>query len=177
MQHTVAFTLEGLCVAVSLTDDLSKAGLSGAMGTTLLKKGVPIMKKSHLTPNDRTRIETPLSEGCSIHYITDRLDRAPSTISREINKHICFIQPRAYDCIYFRDCPHSHVCGASSCRKSCRTCQKAKSIVPTISKPNATTSLNPLHMYVMPAQKRVAVTKSAVSMTQERHKHNTALLL
>lgn len=41
MQHTVAFTLEGLCVAVSLTNDLSKAGLSGAMGITLLKKGVP----------------------------------------------------------------------------------------------------------------------------------------
>lgn len=25
MQHSVAFTLEGLCVVVSLTDDLSKA--------------------------------------------------------------------------------------------------------------------------------------------------------
>ncbi len=84
------------------------------------------MKKSHLTPNDRTRIEILLSEGCSIRYIADRLDKAPSTISREINKHICFVQPRTCDCIYFRDCPHSHVCGTSSCRKSCRTCQKAK---------------------------------------------------
>ena len=33
MQHTVAFTLEGLCVAVSLTDDLSKAGLPSVMAT------------------------------------------------------------------------------------------------------------------------------------------------
>lgn len=44
-------------------------------------------KSAHLTYDDRVRIETLLGEGASLRYITDRLDKAPSTISREIRKH------------------------------------------------------------------------------------------
>ena len=84
------------------------------------------MKKTHLTPDDRTRIETLLSEGRSIRYIADRLDKAPSTVSREISKHKHVVLPRNCDCIYLSDCSHKHVCGSSSCRGRCSNCSKAR---------------------------------------------------
>ena len=44
-------------------------------------------KSGHLTYDERVRIETLLEEGVSVRYIADRLDRSPSTISREIKRH------------------------------------------------------------------------------------------
>lgn len=57
-------------------------------------------KSAHLTYDDRVRIETLLGEGASLRYITDRLDKAPSTISREIRKHTQ-LKPvhKCYDCL------------------------------------------------------------------------------
>ena len=48
-------------------------------------------KHSHLTSDDRIRIETFIAEGRSVRYIADRLDKAPSTISRELKKHVRII--------------------------------------------------------------------------------------
>lgn len=44
-------------------------------------------KSTHLTYDERVRIETLLDEDASVRYIADRLDRSPSTISREIKRH------------------------------------------------------------------------------------------
>lgn len=80
----------------------------------------------HFSPEERSRIEALLGENFSLRYISDRLDKSPSTISREISKHAVTHTPRSCDCIYSKDCSRLHVCGASSCRKKCKSCNKAK---------------------------------------------------
>ena len=84
--------------------------------------------KKHLTMDDRVRIETYLNERYSLRYIAERLDKSPSTISREIKNHTEEQQRNACDCIYFFECKKTKVCGGvgNSCNKKCRTCIKAK---------------------------------------------------
>ena len=143
MQHPVAFTLKSRPVAVSLTSFilsgfffLSVIDFSAfipcnirVVSLILFLKGALIMQKknsTHLTPDDRVRIEALLKENCSLRYIADRLDKSPSTISREIAKHASLHTPSCCDCIYSPDCSLCHVCGSSSCRKKCKACHKAK---------------------------------------------------
>lgn len=83
-------------------------------------------KSTHLTADDRIRIESLLRENSSLRYIADRLDRSPSTISREISKHTQVHTPRCCDCINSPGCTLHHVCGSSGCRKKCKACSKAK---------------------------------------------------
>lgn len=80
----------------------------------------------HLTLDDRIRIEALLKEGFSLRYIADRIDKSPSTISRELKKHTIITSPKSCDCSYIANCSHKHVCGASSCHKKCKSCSKAK---------------------------------------------------
>ncbi len=82
--------------------------------------------KTHLTADDRTRIETYLNEGYSLRYIAERLDKSPSTISREIKIHAKANKHRSCDCIYFFECKQRHVCGNEACRHECRKCLKAR---------------------------------------------------
>lgn len=84
----------------------------------------------HFTPDDRIRIESLLCEGFSLRYIADRLDKSPSTISREIKKHSLTHTPRCCDCINSPNCSRRHACGASGCRKKCKSCAKAKKYCP-----------------------------------------------
>lgn len=83
-------------------------------------------KHHHLTADDRVRIEALLGEGASIRYIADRLDMAPSTISREIKKHSKTSIPKSCDCIHAENCSLRHVCGNQTCMKKCKSCPKAK---------------------------------------------------
>lgn len=87
-----------------------------------------MQKKSskHLTLDDRTRLEALLTEGLSLRYIADRLDKSPSSLSRELKKHSLIHSPRCCDCINSSSCSLRHVCGSSSCRKKCKACPKAK---------------------------------------------------
>lgn len=80
----------------------------------------------HLTIDERIRIDSLLSEGFSLRYIADRLGKSPSTISREIKKHSITHFPRHCDCVNSPSCHCKHVCGASSCRKKCKFCSKAR---------------------------------------------------
>lgn len=84
-------------------------------------------KSTHLSADDRIRIETLLREGYSLRYIADRTGKSPSTISREISKHTMVFTPRCCDCLNAPACTLRHVCGSSGCRKKCKTCHKAKS--------------------------------------------------
>lgn len=89
-------------------------------------------KRGHLTYDERVRIETLLEEEVSVRYIAERLDRSPSTISREIKKHTKAKTPgRCYDCMYFHDCTARNVCGTHcSCTKKCKNCARAKTYCP-----------------------------------------------
>ncbi|BAC13676.1 transposase for IS658 (divided with OB1719 and OB1720) [Oceanobacillus iheyensis HTE831] len=46
------------------------------------------MSYKHLTTFERARIETLYDQGKSIRTIPEKLDRSPSTISREINRNL-----------------------------------------------------------------------------------------
>lgn len=83
------------------------------------------MTKTHLTLDDRVRIQHYLEENHSIRYIAERLDRSPSTISREIKNHIKTHNPQICDCECFSSCNLKHVCKSTSCNRLCRTCPKA----------------------------------------------------
>lgn len=92
------------------------------------------MSKAHLTLDDRLRIETLLSENRSLRYIADRLDKSPSTVSREIKNHSKPVTPKCCDCIRSSGCTLHHVCGNKICRKKCRQCPKAKKYCQDFSK-------------------------------------------
>lgn len=86
----------------------------------------------HLTFEERVRIETLLAEDVSIRYIAERLDRSPSTVSREIKKHTKKKSAsQCYDCMYFHDCSVRNVCRTGgSCPKKCKSCTRAKKYCP-----------------------------------------------
>lgn len=103
------------------------------MANLTIERMSSIMQKKpskHFSADDRVRIEALLGEGFSLRYIADRLDRSPSTISREIKKHAVSLVPRCCDCLNASGCSHLHVCGASACRKKCRSCARAKRYCP-----------------------------------------------
>lgn len=84
------------------------------------------MKQKHLTLEERILIQRFLEESNSIRYIADRLDRSPSTVSREIKRHVTTIVPKCCDCIYYPSCNIKNVCKSMQCNKLCRNCIKAK---------------------------------------------------
>lgn len=84
------------------------------------------MKQKHLTLEERVLIQRFLEENNSIRYIADRLDRPPSTVSREIKRHLITIIPKYCDCINYASCNLKSVCGSVNCNKLCRTCYQAK---------------------------------------------------
>lgn len=102
---------------------------------------------THLTASDRIRIETLLREQASVRYIADRLDKSPSTISREIRKHTQVHASKCCDCLHSHNCSLRHVCGSSNCGKTCKTCGKAKKHCPDYGKVPCPTLLNdPAHL-------------------------------
>ncbi len=104
-------------------------------------------KSTHLTADDRIRIEAILREACSLRYIADRLDKSPSTISREISKHTQTHTPKCCDCLNSPGCTLHHVCGSSGCRKKCKACHKAKSYCNDYVKTQCDSLLNsPVHL-------------------------------
>lgn len=84
------------------------------------------MKHKHLTLDDRIRIQHLIEEGCSIRYIAARLDKAPSTISRELKNHSKTFKPSFCDCVNRSGCAVKHVCNNKECNKPCSSCRKAK---------------------------------------------------
>lgn len=74
---------------------------------------------THLSADDRIRMEALLREAYSLRHIADRLDKSPSTISREIFKHAKVHTPMCCDCLNAPDCTLRHVCGSFGCHKKC----------------------------------------------------------
>ena len=75
-------------------------------------------KGKHFTLSDRISIEAGIEKGWSFKKIADELGKSPSSVSREVRRHLIF-SPHYYDdrsrrkseCIYFSSCSKQGVCG------------------------------------------------------------------
>lgn len=82
----------------------------------------------HLSLNDRILIERFVCEGYSFAWIARRLSRNPSTITREVKRHRCFVQhcrEGDNDCIKYRSCLRRNLCETESkytCSGRCKLC-------------------------------------------------------
>lgn len=82
----------------------------------------------HLSLSDRAIIEKYLAQDFSFSYIAKRLSRSPSTISREVKNHRCFVNGSRYtdnDCIYYGSCLRRNLCDTESkysCFGRCKCC-------------------------------------------------------
>lgn len=83
----------------------------------------------HLSLSDRAIIEKYLAQDFSFSYIAKRLSRSPSTISREVKNHRCFVNGSRYtdnDCLYYGSSHCSlldkppYVCTCCSEEKTCK---------------------------------------------------------
>lgn len=103
--------------------------------------------QKHLSLDERIRIQSLLEEDFSLRYIADRLGKSPSTVSRKLKKHAASISPNCCDCLNSSGCSHLHICGASVCRKKCKSCSKAKKYCPDYVQSFCDTLLShPLHL-------------------------------
>lgn len=72
-------------------------------------------------------------KGWSFKKIADELGKSPSSVSREVRRHLIF-SPHYYDdhsrrkteCIYFSSCSKQGVCGNLSCSSLCSKCRSRK---------------------------------------------------
>ncbi len=83
----------------------------------------------HLSLSDRALIERMIHMDFNFAQIAKKLDRTPSTISREIKKHRVFTGPynvsSRCDCIHFFSCLKNCLCDAKSgnCFARCKLCK------------------------------------------------------
>lgn len=88
-------------------------------------------KGKHFTLSDRISIEAGIEKGWSFKKIADELGKSPSSVSREVRRHLIF-SPHYYDnrsrrkseCIYFSSCSKQGVCGNLSCSSLCSKVSK-----------------------------------------------------
>ncbi|MBQ9134815.1 MAG: helix-turn-helix domain-containing protein [Lachnospiraceae bacterium] len=87
------------------------------------KRKPPPKHHSHLTFEDRVRIDEMLRRGDSFRSIAAVLGKTPSTISREVRNHTTVVPTRETDCIYLRECTKTKLCEKPGCNtKKCKTC-------------------------------------------------------
>lgn len=87
----------------------------------------------HLTLSDRIAIETGIENGDSFTKIAKRLGKSPSSISREVRRHL-FLVPHYYnensrrksECIHFNGCQIKGVCGNTACPSICSKCRSKR---------------------------------------------------
>ena len=90
-------------------------------------------KGKHFTLSDRISIEAGIEKGWSFKKIAHELGKSPSSVSREVRRHLIF-SPHYYDdrsrrkteCIYFSSCSKQGVCGNLSCSSLCSKCRNRK---------------------------------------------------
>lgn len=86
-------------------------------------------KNAHLTYDERLTIQSSLADSLSFRAIGLIIGKDPSTIAKEIKKHIKIVETSAYNpCLYGKTCKHNRdVC--KPCIKkfsqNCRTCSVA----------------------------------------------------
>lgn len=89
---------------------------------------------SHMTLDDRIRIQEGLDLRLSIREIARSIGKSPSSVMREIEKHKVIKGKRVPDeldpCILKRNCNVYHLCKDVDCKSMCRTCSRCKTICP-----------------------------------------------
>lgn len=87
-----------------------------------------------MTLNDRITIQEGLDNRISIRKIAKIIDKSPSTVLREINKHKSIKGKRRPDlldeCSHKRKCEIRHLCQGVDCNSLCRTCELCKTKCP-----------------------------------------------
>ncbi|HEX3076887.1 MAG TPA: IS30 family transposase [Lachnospiraceae bacterium] len=90
--------------------------------------------QKHLTLSDRIIIEQGLNKGMTFTAIAARVDKDPSTISKEVRKHRTLKQHkdpnRLPKCTHFKTCTETHICKDTICFNRCNECKKCYSICP-----------------------------------------------
>lgn len=81
-------------------------------------------KNKHLTEQDRRKIEEYLNDGARFKEIARFLKKDPSTISKEIKKHIVVSKPSSFNksqlkCSHLNTCSLKNQHGYSFCKSSC----------------------------------------------------------
>ena len=96
---------------------------------------------SHFSLEERITIQNELNSGKSFKAISELIGKAPSSISREVRRHIEQKESGSYgrqfnDCVNRSSCILEDVCqGALPCsRKLCRNCKKCKEFCSAYSK-------------------------------------------
>lgn len=81
--------------------------------------------RSHLSLEDRAKIEYGLNTKKSVRSIAKELGKTPSTILREIQRHTYDRKSNKNNCLHRNSCDKRHACGSESCHRLCRaTCGK-----------------------------------------------------
>ncbi len=76
----------------------------------------------HLSVEQRVLIEDRLNHRQSIRNIARELDVSPSTIQREITRHLITTKAHFNDCIYRKGCVRTNLCNVAYCRRHCSKC-------------------------------------------------------
>lgn len=87
--------------------------------------------QKHLSTSQRIHIEKGLNDGLSFAAIARKLNKHPSTITKEVKKYRTF-QPRDKDpkkparCALFKECTMRFLCDTKDCVKMCKSCYDVK---------------------------------------------------
>ena len=88
--------------------------------------------KKHLTLSERAIIEKCIAQDMSFASIARKLERSPSTISREVLKHRVFVNKEPPDnsreCVHYFSCIRNRICYTQptySCIDRCKFCSDA----------------------------------------------------
>lgn len=84
--------------------------------------------QTHLSLDDRIRIQERLTQRESFRSIALELDKDPTTISKEIKSRLQYRKISCYgkpfnDCRLRMGCPAQQLCGNKGCRRSCKFCK------------------------------------------------------
>lgn len=83
---------------------------------------------THLSLDDRNKIEEELNQGSSFKYIGELLLKDPSTISKEVRRNFTLVKPSSFNnsfnkCDFKSTCKKKNVCG-KKCDSYCSSCVK-----------------------------------------------------
>lgn len=84
------------------------------------------MLSNRIDLTDRIAIEYGLSAGKNFKEIADKIQKSPSSVSREVKANRQFIHGSFFlgnDCRYSRNCRKKHVCGDKFCGTYCIRCR------------------------------------------------------
>jgi IS30 family transposase len=101
-----------------------------------MKGALAMPNNKHLTYDDRGRIHTGLNSGESFRQIASKLDKDPSTISKEVRKHRIAISKGAFGhitnrCVHRSVCKVTNLCDRPSCNRDfCHYCKRCNKVCP-----------------------------------------------